>query len=508
MKQKIDMDIFNNLLVQTGFFSLSTAPHNESSDDTTLFYDKKITTLAREKKPLEQYLNRMQEFNILSLKFSHIPIEDHEKQQYLLNTIKKAVKAKLLSYPNQETFREGLFFLKDFIGIYTNTVQISSPDSSQHIGLSLAMNVTNGDIPIMIQFSTLSDLLIFSTTNPKKKKTGYFYFEKKPNDIFYIVDLSILLSYLCLWNTIYQFMIEEPEVTQYFIEKELQKVEYPEHCLQALQDLIQKKTIISPEYLFKICPDNRPYMAPDQNLLKILTNVFFEILSRYEDLKFEISFRKKNNNKIATAYMTKKNIPQYIQQAMKDSTFTKYFEYVEYDEDVDLTSILDLEQEFKKFKTNYFKNLVCNTVKLRFRKLGKHKASGLYYPYLKTLCVDIRTPSSFAHEFFHMIDHLLGDLSWKKNFIPVIELYRQSFLNNMPQLNLSVQTQLKGSSVYNLQYYFRPAEIFARCGELYLIKILNVKSSLLPSELNFAYPCSEKLNDAIQNYFVPLLKQF
>ena len=40
---------------------------------------------------------------------------------------------------------------------------------------------------------------------------------------------------------------------------------------------------------------------------------------------------------------------------------------------------------------------------LRFRKLGKLKANGVYYPGYDTLAVDLDGVSSFIHEMFHIL---------------------------------------------------------------------------------------------------------
>ncbi len=94
---------------------------------------------------------------------------------------------------------------------------------------------------------------------------------------------------------------------------------------------------------------------------------------------------------------------------MEKSTFNIYFKNVEFDNDVDLVKIKQVEDEFQD--TLEFLNLnesmlkFMKEVSLRFRYLGKHKAVGLYFPLQKCLCVDLRDPSAFLHEFMHMVDY-------------------------------------------------------------------------------------------------------
>ena len=62
---------------------------------------------------------------------------------------------------------------------------------------------------------------------------------------------------------------------------------------------------------------------------------------------------------------------------------------------------------------------------IRFRKLGNHKAIGLYYPLIQCLCVDLRNTTSFIHELGHLIDHCMddgGQLSEQPAFFNVLML--------------------------------------------------------------------------------------
>ena len=75
----------------------------------------------------------------------------------------------------------------------------------------------------------------------------------------------------------------------------------------------------------------------------------------------------------------------------------------------------------------------------------------------------------------------------------------------MDQLSDAVKSTLNGKSKYNIQYFFRRAEIFARCGEIYFTRILKVESSLIKPDLAYAYPESDALDEAIQAYYETLL---
>ncbi|CAG9717876.1 hypothetical protein CNEO4_650010 [Clostridium neonatale] len=93
-------------------------------------------------------------------------------------------------------------------------------------------------------------------------------------------------------------------------------------------------------------------------------------------------------------------IPQRILKVMKNNKFLENFSYVELDSDTDLEKFSIVEKEFLRIR-KLFNMSEVKKAELRIRKLGKHKALGLYYPGLRCLCVDITSPSSFMHEFGH-----------------------------------------------------------------------------------------------------------
>lgn len=101
----------------------------------------------------------------------------------------------------------------------------------------------------------------------------------------------------------------------------------------------------------------------------------------------------------------------------------------------------------------------------------------------------------------------LGDLSLDLDFQDIVEEYKKAFLEALNKEDQSVKEKMHGKSKYNISYFFRRAEIFARCGEIYLVRILGVESSLLEPDLGYAYPESEVLDSIIQNYYQVLLKE-
>ena len=211
----------------------------------------------------------------------------------------------------------------------------------------------------------------------------------------------------------------------------------------------------------------------------------------------------------ADVYETKKNIPQVCRRAMEESRFNDAFGFVEIDADCDLGLMPELEKEFRALRQpGLLGNQECRSVAIRFRKLHRYRADGLYWPNLQCLCVDVRNPSTFTHEFFHMIDFERGHLSEGFRFLQIRAAYEQILRRDMKKLPKGQREKLEGTSKYNLNYYLTPTEVFARCGEIYMTRIRSVNNSLCRPEDGFAYPPkegNEALYELIGEYYDRLL---
>lgn len=190
------------------------------------------------------------------------------------------------------------------------------------------------------------------------------------------------------------------------------------------------------------------------------------------DLNSDLMDKYENDTKkeVATALQTKKHINKSIQDAMTKSKFLKHgFKFVEYDNDTDLDKIARLETEWKTTREQL--PSPADTPDLRFRKLGKHRAWGLYSPFHNAICIDIRNVNSFIHEYGHFLDFKLhaSNLSMRADFQPIIKSYRNE-----------IHKQLGKDSyvVKKLNYYLTPTEVFARAYELYMHERLTNSSFL------------------------------
>ena len=225
-------------------------------------------------------------------------------------------------------------------------------------------------------------------------------------------------------------------------------------------------------------------------------------LSVVEDENYELmqAYESDSATSYATAFSTKKNINRETEEAMTNSIFLKLgFSYVEYDNEVDLKKVNDVAKEWVKIYKMLPNGRSLPT--LRFRKLGKHNAAGVFFPSMNCVSVDFRSVSSFIHEYGHYLDYNLGkekNLSLMDDFLPIIRVYRSN-----------VYDKYKDSYVYRKAgYYCTPTEVFARGFELYISS--KVSSSLIKDAMTYGkqeeYLCFDGCKEEMLAYMDKLFK--
>lgn len=233
---------------------------------------------------------------------------------------------------------------------------------------------------------------------------------------------------------------------------------------------------------------------------KLLENI-------YEDISIEKQNKRESermSKDYASSFMTKKNIPDRVLKEMKDSLFNKYFGYVEIDESCDIEKIREIALEFDTINKTFFNELITQDNVIRFRRLGKHKAGGLYWYTINNLCVDVDSPSSLIHEYGHLIDYKYGILSSRYQFVKIKELYVPLVYEKVKN-NSELMKMWNGNSRYNKAYYTNPVEIFARSFEVYMSNRIN--NSLKPDTSSFAYLDDENYVKEVNKYFDELMKE-
>lgn len=236
--------------------------------------------------------------------------------------------------------------------------------------------------------------------------------------------------------------------------------------------------------------------------MQLLADLFRIIATQKHSQQQMLTYYRDLEKTYAKSYMLKKTITQKTQKAMEDSLFNDYFGFVEFDIDTDLNKVEEIAKEFKAVKETYFPSVDSKENAIRFRKLGQHKALGLYYPSLACLCVDIHSPSSLIHEYGHLIDYCYDNLSDKTEFCTVRKLYIEQ-LDKALETDETLQIKMKSGNKYNRAYYTMPTEIFARCFELYVSQCLGVRNSIVPATFpqEGIYPANPQMLETISQYF-------
>lgn len=133
--------------------------------------------------------------------------------------------------------------------------------------------------------------------------------------------------------------------------------------------------------------------------------------------------------------------------------------------DFDYNEFRNVEEAWEKIVDRLPQGMV--SPELKFRKLGKHKATGLYHPTFNIIAVDVRDTTSFIHEFGHYLDFTYQggeeECSLQDDFADILASYQDTLPRN--------------TSKY--AYFKTPTEVFARGFELWVFETLISDSPLL-----------------------------
>lgn len=210
--------------------------------------------------------------------------------------------------------------------------------------------------------------------------------------------------------------------------------------------------------------------------------------------------------------------------------------------------------EGKEFDHNLFRKVeedfeeICNKLphasaqpELKFRKLGKHKATGLYAPFLNILAVDVRNTESFIHEYGHYLDYKHDgkeNYSLRDDFEHIITSYSNNFKITFKKKEDELLTRLmkaskesaSGTSVVSLEekrlsaelkllkksnkmfdYFTTPTEIFARGFELWVFETITSNSSLLKSKEEYSnrieYVSFNGIKESLFSFFATIFPE-
>lgn len=322
-----------------------------------------------------------------------------------------------------------------------------------------------------------------------------------------IKDFVLLIAVGRIIKDCFDYIEKNPDRIKQLLKDDLE----PNHVFEeytSLDELLEKFNL---DVVMDTIEKSKGLRYPLQ-LISLLNHCIKDIVQETGVvLDYEKSIKELTGD-YAKPYMTKKNITKKIENFMNDNKFLNMFGYVEADSDCDLEKLNQLEDEFIELTTKIFLP-VKKDHSLRFRRLGKMKADGVYvYPF-KALCVDLDGVHSFVHEAFHMIDFTEGLLSLDIKFKQIVNKYTSIVTDKVNSLDKgdSFYIEWNSKNKYNKNYYLNPREIFARAGELYVSEILGVKSSLTRRDFSegdkaYIYPVDREFLDLVKVYFDELFK--
>ena len=163
--------------------------------------------------------------------------------------------------------------------------------------------------------------------------------------------------------------------------------------------------------------------------------------------------------------------------------------------DFDYNEFRNVEEAWEKIVDRLPQGMV--SPELKFRKLGKHKATGLYHPTFNIIAVDVRDTTSFIHEFGHYLDFTYQggeeECSLQDDFADILASYQDTLPRN--------------TSKY--AYFKTPTEVFARGFELWVFETIISDSPLLhDKKVYYEYPqylafknCKKELINYYNNLF-------
>ena len=205
-------------------------------------------------------------------------------------------------------------------------------------------------------------------------------------------------------------------------------------------------------------------------------------LSDFGNVRFELKQEYNDRKEYARAFETKSSIKKSHLKVMEETNFKTVFNFVELDNSVDLDKFRVVEGELDVVFGILPRDFASDH-SFRVKKLGKHKSIGLYFRGEKALIVDVSSPASFVHEYFHLLDYSVdesGRLSDREEFSILYDMYKREVNLAVSKLSDSdpFKVNWESKNLHNKDYYLSKREAFARIGEVYFSKKLGKDISL------------------------------
>lgn len=241
----------------------------------------------------------------------------------------------------------------------------------------------------------------------------------------------------------------------------------------------------------------------------LLDFVMYHFMEAINEVEEKVKRNRDAMSDYARAFETKKHIKRTHEAKMKDNAFLKRYSYVEIDNDCDLEKFEKLEDEFTKLIGSIpYPSLEGS---FRIKKLGKHRAAGIFFPHVNATIIDLNHVDSMIHEFAHSLDYQfkVGKkiLSECAEFKSILLSYRDE-VDEFVRENFNTEKLSDwNKSSRGKRYFYTPTEIFARSMELYFFH-KGIQTSFLRESYNsYYYPGSTSYLDQVNNYFNDLFQK-
>lgn len=185
-------------------------------------------------------------------------------------------------------------------------------------------------------------------------------------------------------------------------------------------------------------------------------------------------YLRNQQSTIAGVFDDKKHPDKTRQKMMTETSLSSAnggpFTKVEIDNDVDPEEYKDFEQAYHQI-ADKLPSSNGRSPELRIRKLGKHRANGLFSSGHNAVAVDVRTSEAFIHEMGHHFDLVANsNASLSSDFKDISRSYANSLDEDDPKQR---------------EYYNTPTEQLARGFEVYAVERLGINNRLVnPSKFD------------------------
>lgn len=367
-------------------------------------------------------------------------------------------------------------------------------------------------------------VLAHSVINGRFAKKTYQSMHKIDDTFHRIVDMRRLFAETLALNELERFARTNPALLQYLVAHHAAYVvnkaatslpmdgTFSFDLIKTMKQfgLLRTKTnktkqVDAYKFIFYATPNEQGYLQGIEHPL--MQDIVMPEFLKYLSTKKEETVRKKiEQTTYSKSFQTKKRIRQATQEKMQNNAFLSHYGFVEIDNDVPLAVFTQWEQGFLQLIAQLNIPKASNH-SLRFRRLGKQKATGVYYPSFNATVLDLDSPDSYAHELGHQLDYTLAKntttCSEELAFRPILDGYKHLIAKEIDALPLEdpFRTQWEGRGKYNRHYYLQSTEIFARSFELYL-QAKGMVSPLLQADLTSpVYPKDTSYRERITHYF-------